>query len=709
MYRLYRLFRLIVLAVVLIASFSTLSCKRNSTLEQNQTLKTDSVLDIANGFLNSGEINRSARFLDSAYATFPKLGPIDQWRKYNFYSNLYLYHNVKPIKAEKYVDSMFASLKNKESMYESEYAQTFFAKGDVLRIQRRYDKAFESYYQGHSFAKEKLDSCQLSGFSARLGLVRFVQQHYLKAIPYFKQALSETRHCPDSTSFDNQFVNPQSTYNSIALSFERANLLDSALYYYLEGLAFIKKTELNYAKKAQYIASAKGVFYGNLGGLYVKMKDYANGEQYLKQSISINDRPGYAIEDAQTAKAKLIDLYLRTNRIAAAKVAINELEANLASREGTNEGNVNLRNVLYNLKSRYFDSIGDKDQAFHLMLKYNALRDSLAAVTSELKSADMDAAFKHAEQQHSLAIIKRDRQLKTLYLATSAIILAMAIVILIMVWLSLKRSRTNVAKLTSLNKRAVEKNEQLQRTLSILEQSQEDNAQLMKLVAHDLRSPIGAIDMLIAMMVEKNTLNGEGRELAGLMKQSAEDCLSLVAELLQPAVLAEELKKEPEDLYTILNYCIEQLKLKAKLKSQQLLLHGKSVIISVNAVKIWRVINNLIGNSIKFSHENSVIEVSLIQTAENALISVKDSGIGIPNELKANVFDIYSNDNRLGTAGEQTFGLGLAIAKQIVKAHNGKIWFESKVGVGTIFYVELPLDKPTLMATATKKGLEPTT
>lgn len=703
MYYLDRLFRQFLLAVVLISILSVLSCKRNSGTEQNRTAATDSVLDVANGFLNSGQIHRSISYLDSVYATLPNLGPMDQWRKYNFYTNVYLYHDVKPFKAEKYVDSMLEIVKYKnadatEVPYKNEYAQTLFARGDVLRIQRRYDKAFESYYQGHSFAKEKLDSCQVSAFSAKLGLVRFVQQHYLKAVPYFKQALNETRHCSDSTSFDNQFINPQSIYNSIGLSFERAGQLDSALHYYGEGLAFINKTEPKYPKRKPYIESAKGVFYGNMGGLYIKVKDYPNAEKYLKMSIGINNKPGYAIEDAQTAKAKLADLYLRTNRIASAREAITELESNLALREGVNDANITLRNTLYNLQSRYFDSIGDNDQAYHLMLKYNALRDSLAAVTSELKSADMDASFKHAEQQHAMTMVKRDRQLKNLYLATSAIILAMAIVILIMVWLSLKRSRTNVVSLTSLNKRVLGQNEQLQRTLSILEQSQEDNARLMKLVAHDLRSPIGAIDMLIAMMIEKNTLNGEGKELAGLMKQSAEDCLSLVGELLQSGAAVEELQKEPEDLYTILNYCIDQLKLKAKLKNQQLLLHGTTVILSVNTVKIWRVISNLIGNAIKFSYENSVIEVKLTQTETNALIAVKDRGIGIPAELKDSIFDIYSNETRIGTSGEQTFGLGLAIAKQIIRAHNGKIWFESEIGVGTTFYVELPLDQPTLKA-----------
>ncbi len=678
----------------LVGIFFEVSCRKAIEPAQNHDAKVDSAFDVANGLLNSGEINRSILYVDSVYGTLSSPGPIDLWKKYNFLSNFYLYYNVAPLKAEKYVDSMFAMLKNKLPQYNTEYALTLFAKGDALRVQHRYDKAFESYYQGHSFAKENLDSCQVAGFSAKLGLVRYVQQHYLKAVPYFKQSLKELASCTDNSTFENQFITPQSTYNSIALCFERANEPDSALRYYLHGLAFINRVESKYPSRKPYMETAKGVFYGNLGGLYSRMKDYASAEKYLKLSISINDRPGYAIGDAQTAKAKLADLYLRTDRLPAAKNTIAELESNVASLEGENDANLNLRNWLHQLQARYFESVGDTNKAYRSMLKYNALKDSLSAVNSELKSADLDVAFKQAEQQHLLALVKRDRHLKNVYLVASAIISVMAIIILLMVWLSLKRSRIHVANLTALNKRVIEQNEQLQRTLSILEQSQLDNAQLMKLAAHDLRSPIGAIDMLADMLLAKNTLQASENDLVGLMKQSTEDCLNLVAQLLQPTVGTNALKKEPEDLFGMLNYCIAQLQLKAETKHQQLLLHGQPLVVSVNAVQLWRVVSNLIGNAIKFSYEHGIIEITLSHTDKDALISVKDNGIGIPNELKESIFDIYSKSTRVGTAGEQTFGLGLAISRQIVEAHNGKIWFESEVGVSTIFYVALPLDQP---------------
>nr|WP_276090694.1 ATP-binding protein [Pedobacter sp. JY14-1] len=99
------------------------------------------------------------------------------------------------------------------------------------------------------------------------------------------------------------------------------------------------------------------------------------------------------------------------------------------------------------------------------------------------------------------------------------------------------------------------------------------------------------------------------------------------------------------------------------------------------------------GNAIKFSPEGETIIVKLMQKDDQALISVTDHGIGIPDELKQHVFEVPDKTRRPGTAAEQSFGLGLAISKQIVTLHGGRIWFEDTTGGGTTFYIGLPLNE----------------
>src|SRR6185503_7822197 len=110
----------------------------------------------------------------------------------------------------------------------------------------------------------------------------------------------------------------------------------------------------------------------------------------------------------------------------------------------------------------------------------------------------------------------------------------------------------------------------------------------------------------------------------------------------------------------------------------------------INREKIWRVISNLISNAIKFSPVDSVIKVKAIQKQGNVVIAVKDHGIGIPDNMKDKVFNMFTNAKRPGTIGEKSFGLGLSISKQIIEKHSGKIWFDSVQDKGTTFYISLP-------------------
>ena len=112
---------------------------------------------------------------------------------------------------------------------------------------------------------------------------------------------------------------------------------------------------------------------------------------------------------------------------------------------------------------------------------------------------------------------------------------------------------------------------------------------------------------------------------------------------------------------------------------------------NIDVEKFRRVIRNLITNAIKFSPEYSKIKVSAEIREGHLLVKVKDKGIGIPDQLKDKIFDPFTTAKRFGTSGEKPIGLGLSIAKQIVEAHGGEIWFKSNEGGGTSFYIEIPV------------------
>jgi len=232
---------------------------------------------------------------------------------------------------------------------------------------------------------------------------------------------------------------------------------------------------------------------------------------------------------------------------------------------------------------------------------------------------------------------------------------------------------------------------QMEKTLGALEQAQTDNTRIMKIAAHDLRNPVSSIYSIASMMLEDPDRPENDRSLLELVKTSADHSLELVSDLLQVQFRDETLIKEPVDLQETLRYCVSLLAAKAESKGQHINLETCELKVPASREKLWRAISNLIANAIKFSPAGEVIAVKMTPETNRVLITVQDHGIGIPPEMQDKIFDVFTAAKRPGTAGEQAFGLGLAITKQIIDAHGGKIWFESNPGEGTTFFVELPL------------------
>lgn len=132
------------------------------------------------------------------------------------------------------------------------------------------------------------------------------------------------------------------------------------------------------------------------------------------------------------------------------------------------------------------------------------------------------------------------------------------------------------------------------------------------------------------------------------------------------------------------------MRAKAAEKKQTLILQADRIVIMLNRQNIWRVISNIVNNAIKFSPEHTKISIRVERKDTHVLLSVMDKGIGIPEHLKDKIFTIDPEKSRAGTAGEISYGLGLSISRKIIEEHDGRLWFESDAGGGSVFYVELP-------------------
>ncbi|WP_158859392.1 tetratricopeptide repeat-containing sensor histidine kinase [Lunatibacter salilacus] len=647
------------------------------------------IYENVNRLLNSGHYANSLAYLDSAYAEMEDIQPLEEWNRYFHLARYYLNYVSDLEMADRYKDSMNYALKGKEHIYQAEFAKNYFVKGDVLKANKRFSEAFKNYYEGREFARQRLPPCQTADLTYQLGLFKYNQREYQEAIIYVKRALDEVLQCPSGSGFVVSVKDPQMYWNTIALAFEKLEELDSAVHYYETALDFIASKKIVYPQssfqaESNFVEVARGVVLGNIGGVFAEMGEVEKAEKALQESIQINDRPGYDIPDARTAKIKLGNLYLKLNQPENALDVIQKLDVSIKNIEVKNEHYENILSRFYNLRWHYYDSNNTIDSAYRDLLAFLELYKVSELKATESRYLDMEESFRSTEQQLQLANITRANDMKKLYLMGSVVITLIAFGFLIAVWYHLKRHRL-------INKQISKQNIELQDALGALEQSQAENSKMMHMVAHDLRSPISSMTMIADVLLESENWSDEDRTLLEHIKLSGDNSLNLVSEMMQVNRGSEGIKKESVDLERMIHYCVDLLRHRADEKQQKIVVETVPLTALVSREKMWRVMSNLIANAIKFSEIGGLISVRLSGNQNKALITVKDMGIGIPDKIKDSVFELFTNSKRVGTAGETPYGMGLAISKQIVTAHEGSIWFESKEGKGTTFFVEMPL------------------
>ena len=224
-----------------------------------------------------------------------------------------------------------------------------------------------------------------------------------------------------------------------------------------------------------------------------------------------------------------------------------------------------------------------------------------------------------------------------------------------------------------------------------IERGSEFKSQLLGTVAHDLRNPIAAIESL-AMLMELDDIEEDARENLALIKISCLKARTIIEDLLEKARNENTIEfiTQKTELNSFILDIVDVWKLQEEAKSIELISSISPAYAQINHEKFQRVLDNLIGNALKFSKERSRVELFLKQKGANIIIEVKDRGIGIPEDKLAIIFDPFTKAGRTGLKGEQSTGLGLSIVKQIVEKHNGKIEVESEEGKGSVFRIILP-------------------
>ncbi|MDM9583238.1 ATP-binding protein [Nostoc sp. GT001] len=220
--------------------------------------------------------------------------------------------------------------------------------------------------------------------------------------------------------------------------------------------------------------------------------------------------------------------------------------------------------------------------------------------------------------------------------------------------------------------------------------------EFVSVVSHELRTPLTSIHGSLGMLASGllPTDSEQGKRLLQIATDSSERLVRLINDILDiERIESGKAKMEPEicnivDLITQAVNVMQPLADKAGVKVS---VSAQSGQVLADCDRIVQTLTNLLSNAIKFSSVGSTVWLEAQQQGNEVLLTVKDTGRGIPTEKLESIFERFQQVDSSDSRNHDGTGLGLAICKSIMQQHGGRIWAESTLGKGSTFYIALPL------------------
>jgi signal transduction histidine kinase len=226
------------------------------------------------------------------------------------------------------------------------------------------------------------------------------------------------------------------------------------------------------------------------------------------------------------------------------------------------------------------------------------------------------------------------------------------------------------------------------RRAELLAQARDD---VLGVVAHDLRNPLNLIQMTVELIIDEELPVERRREMLSIALRAAKQMNRLIEDLLDHVRLqAGRLSLEVEDVGvdTIMKDAEETFRPLADRRHVHFETTAQNgVSVRADRIRVSQIVGNLIGNAIKFTPEQGIVKLSATPDDKRVVFQIVDDGPGIPLDNIPKLFDNFWQARKSDRRG---VGLGLAIAKELVEAHGGKIWVESSVDHGSTFSFSLP-------------------
>lgn len=501
--------------------------------------------------------------------------------------------------------------------------------GELYRKEGDIDLAEQFIMKSLVLSKNQNALEDMSRAYNNLGLVSRMKQDYDQALDYYQKSL-------EIADKMGSIVRPVQILFNIGYIYIDKGQYDLAREAFRESLEKSRELNIN-----------RGIFHNNfgLGDVYSESKDYELALEHYKQALE-----------------------------SATQLGVPEMEKDVLERIW-----------------QVHEKTGHFEEAFRFLNRYNTLSDSLQALDKDQALARYETLFelRNERNQNELLQEKLQAQRYTIIVGVISMIL-LFIASLLLLWMYRKQRvvsdklRIQHAEMESLYRQVDSQKKELSKL-------NETKDKLFSILGHDLRSPISKLQSLVMLLREDETGEIDTDQVLSKVELQLQYSISTLENYLN---WAQSQMKGIEPEMTLLNLHDEVDEVLGILgnESQIKNIHlqnnvDENVKVSADKGMLFIILKNLITNALKFSHSESQVVLDAYSEGDKVVLSVQDYGVGISEEDQEKLFGAFKI-SRKGTDDEKGTGLGLLISRELTEIQNGRIWFKSVPGEGTVFYVE---------------------
>ena len=603
-----------------------------------------------------------------------------------------------------------------QSQYEKGLGVYYTNKGLLFHKRGQVDSCIESYKQAEIIFRKLQDQNGLISIYNNLGLLNQSLGKYHEALSNFQDAYSIM-----------QSINHK---NSVATCLKNIGVMHYKLKNYQTAQEYIKQSlEIATANNLQTDV-AKGLIM--LGNIAIQRHHHEEAEQnfLLAHSIckNLNYLPGIATceinrgnlhirkkeyESAMLLAKSAYDKFEQLNDKPNMAICLNSLGVITARQQNISAstyyyekslalqkefGSQNQITTMYKNLADAYSLINNYKAAYHNLKNYTQLHDSIFNSEKHRVIAELETQYKTERnkktielQQAEIAKQQSEKQLLIVF------IFSMVIAITALAWGFFHKQKAN-KEIQKQKAEISEKNKLLEIQKRELQSTNATKDKMFSIIAHDLRGPIGSLKSFVDLLADNNKIleTTKGLKYLKTFQNSANSTFTLLDNLLYWA----------KNQQGTMDYCPEQHSIKSVIEENFDLLvplaKQKEIEFIINSdngslarfdkTMIGIVVRNLMANALKFTPSNGTVEVSTRTRENEILISVKDTGVGIPIKNQYKLFDEEIPYSTIGTGNEKGSGLGLILCKEFITKNNGRIWFNSTPGEGTEFCFTIPIN-----------------